>query len=493
MNRIKRESESPTATSILKRLEALELSNKQKDKAISSLRTENQALRSATLARDDASSSSLHSSTSKSTPKAPQTPVRASPKERIATIKINAKKVKQKYHDLREVQWEDEEYKEMKNAAVLFCQILLGRPNATSPIPDPPTPVEKEALESRYPTNAELPTKHSNYILPRKPTLLKQKYINDNFHDYILSLMRRWGILRFTFDWNGNFDDRYNQVMLQFFIRTFCQGSLSGQFGTLVQTGDRDILVLTSMIGLHWITLCGQYTAQQKNPFALKKSRADGTIQKAKERARDIHLNLLGNAGVHPDIVAIFRSPQVMPEEHLVSVPTNVGPRVHRECRPHQWWSEKALAFMIFLEQAIAADTLMAKSKGPPRQPRVYTRDVTAALTSIPFGLPIDFISKDFLAAMPHYRRKDLLLRPAVLPDDFSEIFPKDDDDEHSFDLEDYTELQAAGSDGEDVDNSSGTESEMMYEEDVKPDPEEEEEAWEDELRVKEEPMEEVL
>lgn len=45
--------------------------------------------------------------------------------------------------------------------------------------------------------------------------------IDDNFRDWTADRHRRWGVSRFRYNWDGNQDDRYNQVLFAFFLRNF--------------------------------------------------------------------------------------------------------------------------------------------------------------------------------------------------------------------------------------------------------------------------------
>lgn len=47
--------------------------------------------------------------------------------------------------------------------------------------------------------------------------------LDDNHLDWVKDRFRRWGIPRFHYNWDGSQDDRYNQILFLFFLRTFDQ------------------------------------------------------------------------------------------------------------------------------------------------------------------------------------------------------------------------------------------------------------------------------
>ncbi|KAH9816924.1 hypothetical protein DFH28DRAFT_1094791 [Melampsora americana] len=62
------------------------------------------------------------------------------------------------------------EIKELINPIHLHIRILMRRLDATSPIPPPPTPSEKLALENKY-AKAKYPDNLSPLLLPHNPLL----------------------------------------------------------------------------------------------------------------------------------------------------------------------------------------------------------------------------------------------------------------------------------------------------------------------------------
>jgi hypothetical protein len=167
-------------------------------------------------------------------------------------------------------------------------KILMNRKKGTCPIPPPPSTLEKDELEGRFPTDDDFPSEHDLPCIPASATILaRSPKISDNFHDYLLSFLRRWGLRRFTFDWDGNFDDRYNQISLQLFLRTFKQALLAREYGVNKVKIPRDDLMLSAMVYRHFKTLLKDYKSITTNSSHLSDKLEGNTTRRAQQRVSE--------------------------------------------------------------------------------------------------------------------------------------------------------------------------------------------------------------
>lgn len=157
----------------------------------------------------------------------------------------------------------------------------MGRINACSELPPPPSNEERNLVETRFST-VSYPSDSAPCLTPVTLSLAHKGVVPQDFADYLDSTLSRWSMKRFTYDWLGQFDDRYNQVSLQFFLRTFKQALISAAYGvTLLEAVEDFDLKLTAVYYIHTQTLCGQYKAQLKNPGILTARKDAARVRKA--------------------------------------------------------------------------------------------------------------------------------------------------------------------------------------------------------------------
>jgi hypothetical protein len=136
-------------------------------------------------------------------------------------------------------------------------RMLMNRKTATSLIPAPPTEAEMNLAMKRTGSHSD------NYFpTPDQVVLEKPSQITDDFHGFLISLFLRWRFRRFTFDWDGDFDDEYNQYASQFVVKTFRQAVGAREYGVIVLP--RDGFQLFTMVHKQFKTLKKSYQAALK-------------------------------------------------------------------------------------------------------------------------------------------------------------------------------------------------------------------------------------
>ncbi|KAH9807967.1 hypothetical protein DFH28DRAFT_1199648 [Melampsora americana] len=325
------------------------------------------------------------------------------------------------------------EIKELINPIHLHICILMRRLDATSPIPPPPTPSEKLALENKY-AEAEYPDNLSPFLLPHNPLLRITNRISDTFYKTLEMSLQRWGLTRYTFDWDGNFDDAFNQISLQFFLKTFVLAVDTLEYGIKPSRKFRDSTQLSAVVFRAFKSLRAGYKAQVENPLILK-DRYEATEARKEQESRLTECrNFLKASGVCRKIASIFRRKKFMIMGDVEVVEIKASGRLQKERRVYypQWWSETMIIFMKFLEYNIHFNSqLVIKTRGAKRTPITYVPSLVEDFHDVPEGLPSDIYSREFksmlLPALLHrYNRI-----PPCLPtieQDMKRIFPQPDE-----------------------------------------------------------------
>lgn len=158
----------------------------------------------------------------------------------------------------------------------------MRRPNATSAIPPPPTSSERLALEGQY-AEADFPDDLAPCLLPANPLLRITNRISDTFYNTIEMTLRRWGLVRFTFDWDGNFDDAFNQISVQFFLKTFELAVNTKEYGLDRLKKYRDTVQIGAVVFRAFKSLRAGYKAQISNPLVLQDRYESNEARKEKE------------------------------------------------------------------------------------------------------------------------------------------------------------------------------------------------------------------
>jgi hypothetical protein len=136
----------------------------------------------------------------------------------------------------------------------------------------------------------------------------------------------------------------------------------------------------------------------------------------------DEYRNYLKLVGVNPEIVRVFRHPEVMGEERNVLI----DGKCERHVYGPMWWSPAMRELMRHIDERVqlraTINTLGAR--GAKRSPRHFPDNKTAASTRFPRDMPRDLVSEQFLSLLPAGDVKDFRIRLPVLPANIPSIFP---------------------------------------------------------------------
>ncbi|KAI9612564.1 hypothetical protein H4Q26_007721 [Puccinia striiformis f. sp. tritici PST-130] len=205
--------------------------------------------------------------------------------------------------------------------------------------------------------------------------------------------------------WDDNYDDRYNQIMGQFFLRVWKWGITFGRFGLVVQAEaskiNMDELILMAIYWRHTKSLRRYYKRGAKGEEVLLSDQVKNTIRQALKRL--CPNPLLGDPRGPPN--------------------SSIGLRAKRR------------------SQRVSSSTLRKKTTygckatlRPRQRPQEPIIDEDAL---IPVGLPEDWYASDFLASLSFADKKVLKITPPIfhMIGDFQFILPQTAENLHSHPL----------------------------------------------------------
>ncbi|KAH9447745.1 hypothetical protein Pst134EB_021747 [Puccinia striiformis f. sp. tritici] len=272
----------------------------------------------------------------------------------------------------------------------------MNREKGTSPVPPPPSALERRRLEGYFNVSPDAPADSAGIRIQQREvvSISSNSRIDQDYIDYVHGTMRRWGITRFTMAWDDNYDDRYNQIMGQFFLRVWKWGITFGRFGLVVQAEaskiNMDELILMAIYWRHTKSLRRYYKRGAKGEEVLLSDQVKNTIRQALKR--------------------------------------------------------RATEFIDWIEakrrsQRVSSSTLRKKTTygckatlRPRRRPQEPIIDEDAL---IPVGLPEDWYASDFLASLSFADKKVLKITPPIfhMIGDFQFILPQTAENLHSHPL----------------------------------------------------------
>lgn len=250
----------------------------------------------------------------------------------------------------------------------------MRRSTAVSPVPPPPTPAEKHVL-LHHKTNSHKGSQRGDSPLPALERITSR--VSDVHYSYIRVELERWSLSRFTFDWEGNWDDQFNQAALQFFLKLFDQAIIARQYGISALAEFRDPTVITSITFAQFKALARIYKAQIENPNVLEDRHHESTLRKSQQdvsaqpnlinpvrRLTDVfvllvcfqraheYLSFLKLCGTKQEIASIFqrRNYAIMGSVETVHISSRGRSMTEKHVTIPAWWSEKTHALMCVIE-----------------------------------------------------------------------------------------------------------------------------------------------
>ncbi|PLW19785.1 hypothetical protein PCASD_20812 [Puccinia coronata f. sp. avenae] len=326
-------------------------------------------------------------------PAASRTPPGKTPQPRKSlTPQSLKKKTNTPNHDLEGIEL-DHVSQLLLASCYNLARCLMNRENATEAVPDPPSVLERRKIEGYFGVSPDVPSDNAGIRIQQRELvpISSTAKIDQDYIDYVHGTMRRWGITRFTMDWDKHYDDRFNQIMCQFFLRVWKWGLASGRFGPLVQNEaanlDMDELTLMAIYWRHTKSLRRYYKRGQKGDEALVADQAKNTQRQSLKRKSALRQIYLQQQGVDMHFIDPFDDRDANSEDELV---ISNGIPVSSPKSP-AWRSQRATDFIDWVE---------AKQ---------------------------DWYAPEFLATLSYADRKALEVKPPVFNNiaDFHAILPQ--------------------------------------------------------------------
>ncbi|WAR62921.1 hypothetical protein PtB15_18B3 [Puccinia triticina] len=233
-------------------------------------------------------------------PDAPLTPVAQNSQRRKSVTPRQLKKDNPDF-DLETVDLDNVANKLLTSCYDL-ARCLMGRPNATSPVPNPPSDQERTKIEGFFTSSETLPSNSSGLRIQLRELvpISSNPKIDSDYVRYVHATMRRWGINRFTMDWDKHWDDRLR--------RNFKRG--------------------------------------QKGDATLAQDQEKNTQRQSLKRKSIAHQLYLQEQGVHARFVEPFDNKYVNSDDEL-ALDNNTPIALSKT---PTWRSEKATAFIDWIE-----------------------------------------------------------------------------------------------------------------------------------------------
>ncbi|KAG0143268.1 hypothetical protein CROQUDRAFT_96464 [Cronartium quercuum f. sp. fusiforme G11] len=152
----------------------------------------------------------------------------------------------------------------------------MGHKSATYPLPPPSDDYHSRSIQQFVVLDNDPLTAGSSHVNIPLTNIHGMKIMEILDHDYILYIigaMHTHGILYFTLDWFGNFDNQFNQLMAQFFLKVWKWGLRSNWFTVAAKEEAQrihfDDVVLTAIFAKYFEYLKSNYKKLCKNTNAL--------------------------------------------------------------------------------------------------------------------------------------------------------------------------------------------------------------------------------
>lgn len=105
-----------------------------------------------------------------------------------------------------------------------FVRMMMCRRTATSPLPPAPSQEERARIAQLWPTSDDAPDENVDTRLSTSGTLeYYDPSYSDELQEHVQGLLQRWRVSKFTWHYEGHWDDRWNQVMVTILIKAFYQ------------------------------------------------------------------------------------------------------------------------------------------------------------------------------------------------------------------------------------------------------------------------------
>lgn len=146
----------------------------------------------------------------------------------------------------------------------------MCRPYLNSPIPAGLSPPEITSLLKNFPTELEIPHSTSVMLIDVTDFVQTDNKITEEFSFKIENCLKRWGLRRFSFDWDKPFHAHINLMMYRLFLDIFNQAARSSNFPLPSLRHPHFYAHIKYLAELGFKSLKNHYKAQCRDPRILQ-------------------------------------------------------------------------------------------------------------------------------------------------------------------------------------------------------------------------------
>ncbi|EGG03555.1 uncharacterized protein MELLADRAFT_109177 [Melampsora larici-populina 98AG31] len=285
-----------------------------------------------------------------------------------------------------------------------------------SPIPPSLSELEKDGLLERFPVGSQLPHGSSRTLIEHTDFVKTGGHMKPTDFTEVEKDLMRWGIRRFSFDWESDLEDRVNTLAREVFWNSFYRAIQSRSYKFTINQHLLRRQMILPVLEIQFKRHASMYKQQCQNEEIMVYHH----MLAEKQRVFEEYRAYLIKSGVEPKLTSIFqpRNYSVMGNCFEVKVIAGVCFVDELHFQIPRWWSDKTISLMELIESQVQFN---AKSRhdfaGPARPARKYIHTGSDDYGFIPRHLPSDMYSDKFKGSLLPAELAALKMKPSVLPD----------------------------------------------------------------------------
>ncbi|EGG10411.1 uncharacterized protein MELLADRAFT_93357 [Melampsora larici-populina 98AG31] len=304
-------------------------------------------------------------------------------------------------------------------------RVLMCRESESSPIPPSLSNLEKEGLIERFPVDSPIPHTSSMPVIDSTDFVKVGIHMKpDDLYEVEMDL-KRFGLRRFSFDWETDLVDRVNFLARELFWNSFYRATQSDAYKYQISVHLLRRQIILPVLSAEFNRLALMYKEQCRNTDVLE---YHYMVAEKKKACKEYH-DFLVKSGVAPAFVNIFqpRNYAIMGDIYEVKVMSGSHSVDQLHIAIPRWWSQATISFMEVIEGRV---NYQASSHtdfpGNIRRPYKYVIRTLNEYGVVPRHLPSGVYSNDFKASLLPAELSNLKMKPPVFPEItiMTSIFP---------------------------------------------------------------------
>ncbi|EGG09685.1 uncharacterized protein MELLADRAFT_60768 [Melampsora larici-populina 98AG31] len=304
-------------------------------------------------------------------------------------------------------------------------RVLMCRESHLSPIPMSLSAEEESAFTNRFPDGDPLPHANSVSLISVTDFVHTGPHMKKGDFWEVEMDLKRFGLRRFSFNWEAGFDNRANKLAGELFWTSFYRAIKSRSYKYIITPHVLTREIVYPVFIIEFNHLRSKYKTQCSSLEVLQFH----SMVNAKEMVCKEYSECLIKEGVNEVFISIFQPRNFMIMGNESEVMIKAGNAVIKEIHVEipRRWSEKTIRFMEVIEQRVQ---FHSKSRyifpGSIRPIRKYVKSNSFDYGFVPRHLPADLYSDDYHENLLPNEFWELKVKPAALPsiEEMESIFP---------------------------------------------------------------------